>query len=880
MRAYTPGLYGTLISSVETHSITNPKLVDQSTFTLWHDRLGHPGKTMMYRIIENSNGHPLKDLKFLVKVLGGEDKEIKRKDIAWNATSMSFLDPRTNDSELEVQRIIHLQNVANRLPDAFIDTKKVTKSHILAENVPARLEVPEVTLTQTKASESQIRRKRGRPLGSKDANPRKRKEHIVSINHDANVSTSNVFEDKIPEVILSEDPKPVEIMDEDDNDPQTMEECQHRNDWKSWKKAIQDELDSLNKREVFGPIIPTPKSVKPVGYKWVFVRKRNEQNEVVRYKARLVAQGFTQKPGIDYTETYSPVVDATTLRFLISLSIIEQLKMQLMDVVTAYLYGSLDTDIYMRIPEGLKMPEALKSKPRHMYSIKLKRQGLTSRMYYKENIEIEINGKSGARSGIATTDSTCPFSEFVERKNFNFTGKRHVLGRRQPIFPDEIGIFGEMLQEDEDGQAVLPASSRVHLQRHNQHVVMSNGIVNVTLTVPGGLVTSITYKGSENLLQTQNKEDNRGYWDVVWTKPRGHDIMDKLLGTSYKVIARNRDYTEISFTTTWAVGSARVPLNVDKRYVMLRDSPGFYSYAVLERLQGWPAFDIQEARIVFKLQENRFHYMAMSDERQRVMPMSVDRFTGEVLDYPEAVLLTHPTNSELQGEMFISTHYAGEDLALKFQSEEYWKKVFGPVYIYLNSDASAKTNLSILWNDAKQRMQMEEGSWPYNFPLSKDYLKSNQRGAARGQLLVHDWYKHKKAVPGASAYVGLAPPGAVGSWQLENKGYQFWTQTDREGNFLIKNVIPGTYSLFAWVPGTIGDYKHGFDITISPGCIVEARNVVFEAPRKGATLWEIGVPDRTAAEFFIPNPDPKFKIHKYKRPIEKFDSNETIAFSQ
>ncbi|KAK4399141.1 hypothetical protein Sango_1389600 [Sesamum angolense] len=166
-------------------------------------------------------------------VLRGEDKEIKRKDIAWNATSMSFLDLRTNDSELEVQRIIHLQNVTNRLPDAFIDTKKVTKSHIPAENVPARLEVPETTLTQSKASESQIRRKRGRPLGSKDANPRKRKEHIVSMNHDTNVTTSNVSEDKIPEVILSENPKPVEIMDEDDNDPQTMEECQHRNDWKS-----------------------------------------------------------------------------------------------------------------------------------------------------------------------------------------------------------------------------------------------------------------------------------------------------------------------------------------------------------------------------------------------------------------------------------------------------------------------------------------------------------------------------------------------------------------------------------------------------------------------------------------------------------------------
>ncbi|KAL0413574.1 UNVERIFIED_CONTAM: hypothetical protein Sradi_1559100 [Sesamum radiatum] len=247
-------------------------------------------------------------------VLGGEDKEIKRKEIAWNATSMSFMDPRIYDSELKVQRIIHLQSVANRLPDRVIDTKRITKSHIPAENVPACLELPEVILTQSKAYESQIRRKRGRPIGSKDVNPRKRKEHIVSINHDANVTTNDVSEDKIPEVILSEDSKhneqglddnyemsinyahnnlgwyrneiemndifaysvAAEIMDEDKNDPQTMEECRHRNDWKSWRKAIQDELDSLNKREVFGPISPTPKGVKPVGYKWVFVRKRNE----------------------------------------------------------------------------------------------------------------------------------------------------------------------------------------------------------------------------------------------------------------------------------------------------------------------------------------------------------------------------------------------------------------------------------------------------------------------------------------------------------------------------------------------------------------------------------------------------------------------------
>ncbi|XP_059639613.1 uncharacterized protein LOC132281986 [Cornus florida] len=61
----------------------------------------------------------------------------------------------------------------------------------------------------------------------------------------------------------------------------------------------------------------------PVGYKWVFVQKHNEKNKVIRYKATLVAQGFLQRPGIDYEEIYSHVMDAITFRFLISLTVLE-----------------------------------------------------------------------------------------------------------------------------------------------------------------------------------------------------------------------------------------------------------------------------------------------------------------------------------------------------------------------------------------------------------------------------------------------------------------------------------------------------------------------------------------------------------------------------
>ena len=116
--------------------------------------------------------------------LGGE-KSVpeKRREITWNASLMSHFDPRTNQSELKVQRIIHLQNLANQLSDAFTDTKKVTKSHVSPANTPARIDVPKGQL----ANESQKRLKRGRPFGSKDTTPQKRRtqRHNVNIEHNA-----------------------------------------------------------------------------------------------------------------------------------------------------------------------------------------------------------------------------------------------------------------------------------------------------------------------------------------------------------------------------------------------------------------------------------------------------------------------------------------------------------------------------------------------------------------------------------------------------------------------------------------------------------------------------------------------------------------------
>ena len=152
------------------------------------------------------------------------------------------------------------------------------------------------------------------------------------------------------------------------------------------KRSYASRVKLISKTKSFWTVVQIPKDVKFVGYKWVFVRKHNKNNEIIRYKVRLVAQSFSQRPGIDYEEIFSPVMDTITLCFLISLAIPERLDMRLMDVTTIYLYGSMDNDIYMKVLEEFKLSEATFTKLRSMYSIKLQQSlyGLKQfgRMWY------------------------------------------------------------------------------------------------------------------------------------------------------------------------------------------------------------------------------------------------------------------------------------------------------------------------------------------------------------------------------------------------------------------------------------------------------------------------------------------------------------------
>ncbi|GJT46041.1 hypothetical protein Tco_0954756 [Tanacetum coccineum] len=118
--------------------------------------------------------------------LGGVKKN-QEKDVTWCEPSLLYLDPQTKQCETEVQKIVHLQEIANQLPDAFTDTKRVTKTHIPAANAQARVEIPNKQASDNIGQESQKHLKRGRPIGSKDKNPRKRNETEKNSGHDENV---------------------------------------------------------------------------------------------------------------------------------------------------------------------------------------------------------------------------------------------------------------------------------------------------------------------------------------------------------------------------------------------------------------------------------------------------------------------------------------------------------------------------------------------------------------------------------------------------------------------------------------------------------------------------------------------------------------------
>ncbi|GJR48224.1 putative ribonuclease H-like domain-containing protein [Tanacetum coccineum] len=132
----------------------------------------------------------------------------------------------------------------------------------------------------------------------------------------------------------------------------------------SWVQAMQEELLQFKLQQVW-VLVDLPHGMKVIGTKWVYRNKRDERGVVVRNKARLVAQGYTQEEGIDYDEVFAPVARIEAIRLFLAFASFMGFIVYQMDVKSAFLYGTIDEEVYVSQPPGFVDP----AHPKKVYKV-------------------------------------------------------------------------------------------------------------------------------------------------------------------------------------------------------------------------------------------------------------------------------------------------------------------------------------------------------------------------------------------------------------------------------------------------------------------------------------------------------------------------------
>jgi len=240
--------------------------------------------------------------------------------------------------------------------------------------------------------------------------------------------------------------------------------------------------------------------------------------------------------------------------------------------------------------------------------------------------------------------------------------------------------------------------------------------------------------------------------------------------------------------------------------------------------------------------------------------------------------------------MWLGSHYGGSSLSVA--REEEWTKVIGPFLVFCNALAEPQTNAPAsaaahaaqarLWQAALAHAASEAARWPYAWLKHPAYPLAGERGTVAGRLVLRDPFAPQQGL--TNAWLGLTAPDyqpsgfgrqsfggtsgptdrAAGSspaaglgrsgfptsvdWQRDAKFYQFWVRPDAQGSFTLRNIRPGTYTLRAISDGVIGEFTVT-NVTVATGETKPLGTLKWQPVRHGRTVWQIGIPNRTAHEF-------------------------------
>jgi histone deacetylase 1/2 len=190
-------------------------------------------------------------------------------------------------------------------------------------------------------------------------------------------------------------------------DSSSTEPRDHRDAMTSpeWRAAMELEFAALQYNKTWRLVPPVP-GLNVIDCKWVFKIKQKSDGSIERYKARLVAKGFKQRYGLDYEDTFSPVVKPTTIRMLLSMALTHGWHLRQLDIQNAFLHGVLEEEVFMRQPPGFedpRQPDYLCRLDKALYGLKQAPRAWHARL-------------SAVLVGLGFTASTADTSLFILRR--------------------------------------------------------------------------------------------------------------------------------------------------------------------------------------------------------------------------------------------------------------------------------------------------------------------------------------------------------------------------------------------------------------------------------------------------------------------------------
>ena len=439
---------------------------------------------------------------------------------------------------------------------------------------------------------------------------------------------------------------------------------------------------------------------------------------------------------------------------------------------------------------------------------------------------------------------------------------------------------------------------------------LANGIVSATVNKANGNLLSLKYRGVESISQGGGYWNIYGNIPgQPKTEQKGTPARFRI---SQNPETNSGSLGEIVLRFPYQGQPKAVPLDIEIRYSLHRGDAGLYGWTIADHAPNYPPFNIEVCTMVLKLRPDVFDHLTVDSRRSLKMITGEDWVNGELLNLREARRMTTgvrkgevdhkydyaamlsetpaygwssteekvglwvinpsleyinggPIKVEVTGHidgkpklpadptlLFVwhGSHYGGKGIQIR--ADEPWRKIVGPFLLYCN----ARANADAMWKDALSRANGEKKAWPYAWAEAPGYERAAERGSVSGRLLVKDPQAPRASAAGAWVGLAHAPYEATFEkggpmtidWQIDGKHYQYWAKADAEGRFTIANARPGTYTLYAYTDGVLGDFSRA-SVNVDAGKSTALGDLDWVPVRYGKQAWEIGVPDRSAAEF-------------------------------